>query len=192
MMRNGDRERFSGMRQRGPCLVQLADGASPLHGGGDSRGAELADVISRLRRAMRRAARAADPGVNLSVAQLELLSCLAENPGARPGQLARMLRIAPSSQATLASGLRRAGLITRSGGEQDRRTASLSLTGAGQAAVNRWQQVNERLLRSAITELPLASRDVVESALPALRDLAGLIDALADAPPAAATGPPPA
>ena len=179
------------MRQRGPHLVQLADGASPPHGEGDSGGAELADVISRLRRAMRRAARAADPGGNLSVAQLELLSCLAENPGARPGQLARMLRIAPSSEATLASGLRRAGLITRSGGENDRRTASLSLTMDGEAAVTRWQQVNERLLRSALTELPPASRDVVAAALPALRDLAGLIDALADAPPEGPTGPPP-
>jgi DNA-binding MarR family transcriptional regulator len=180
------------MRQRGPHLVQSAYGASPPRGEGDSRGAELADVISRLRRAMRRAARAADPGGNLSVAQLELLSCLAENPGARPGQLARLLRIAPSSEATLASGLRRAGLITRSGGENDRRTASLSLTTAGEAAVTRWQQVNERLLRSALTELPPASRDVVASALPALRDLAGLIDALADAPPGGPTGPPPA
>jgi DNA-binding MarR family transcriptional regulator len=132
---------------------------------------------------MRRAARAADPGASLSVAQLELLSCLAENPGARPGQLARMLRIAPSSEATLASGLRRAGLITRAGGADDRRTASLSLTPAGQAAVLRWQQVNERLLQAAITKLPATSREVVESALPALRDLAGLIDALADLPP---------
>jgi len=170
--------------------VQSADGASPPRGEGDSGGAELADVISRLRRAMRRAARAADPVGNLSVAQLELLSCLAENPGARPGQLARMLRIAPSSEATLASGLRRAGLITRSGGENDRRTASLTMD--GEAAVTRWQQVNERLLRSALAELPPASRDVVASALPALRDLAGLIDALADAPPAGPSGPRPA
>jgi len=183
------------MRQRGPRLVQLADGASPPRGEGDSRGSELADVISRLRRAMRRAARAADPDASLSVAQLELLSCLAENPGARPGQLARLLRIAPSSEATLASGLRRAGHITRSGGQRDRRTASLSLTGAGRAAVTRWQQVNARLLQSAITDLPPASRAMVESALPALRDLAGLIDAQADAPaPGAglASGPPPA
>ena len=176
----------------GPCLVQPADRASPPCGTGDSGGAELADVISRLRRAMRRAARAADPGARLSVAQLELLSCLAENPGARPGQLARLLRIAPSSEATLAGSLRRAGLITRSGGERDRRTASLSLTRAGEAAVSRWQQVNERLVRSAITELPPASRDAVESALPALRDLAGLIDAIADAPPQGPSGPPPA
>jgi len=97
--------------------------------------------------------------------------------------------------------LEQAGLITRSSGENDRRTASLSLTMAGEAAVTRWQQVNERLLRSALTELPPASRDVVAAALPALRDLAGLIDALADAPtfaspdpaapPKGPTGPPP-
>jgi len=189
MMRNGGSQRFSGMRQRGLRLVRLADGDSPRRGEADSRGMELADVISRLRRAMRRAARAADPGARLSVAQLEMLSCLADNPGARPGQLARLLRIAPSSQATLAGGLRRAGLITRSGGTHDRRTASLSLTVAGRAAVTRWQQVNERLLRSAISELPPSGRDVVESALPALRDLAGLIDALADAPLSASSDP---
>ena len=40
----------------------------------------LADVVARLRRAMRRAARNADPGTTLSVAQLELLSALAEHP----------------------------------------------------------------------------------------------------------------
>ena len=56
MMRSGDREQDLGMRQRGPHLVQLADGASSPRGEGDSGGAELADVISRLRRAMRRAA----------------------------------------------------------------------------------------------------------------------------------------
>src|SRR5436305_13543320 len=102
------------MRQRGPHLVQSADGVSPPRGEGDAGGAELADVISRLRRAMRRAAPAADPGGKLSVAQLALPSCLAANPGARPGQLARMLRIAPSSDANLASGLPRAALTTRS------------------------------------------------------------------------------
>jgi DNA-binding MarR family transcriptional regulator len=169
-----------GERRKVP-LVYSADRASPPSGEGDARGAELADVISRLRRAMRRAARAADPEVSLSVAQLELLSCLAENPGARPGQLAKLLRIAPSSEATLAGGLRRAGLVRRTGGQTDRRTAALWLTPVGEAAVSRWQHVNERLLRAALTALAPASRDVVESALPALRDLAGLIDTLADA-----------
>jgi hypothetical protein len=76
--------------------------------GGDPYGLAVADVVSRLRRAMRRAARAQGSGGlpgGLSVAQLEFLSCLAENPGARPGQLARLLRLAPSSVATLVNGL---------------------------------------------------------------------------------------
>ncbi len=142
--------------------------------------ADLADAVSRLRRAMRRAARAADPASGLSVAQLEMLSCMAENPGARPGQLARLLRLAPSSVATLANSLRRDGLVNRTGGAGDRRTAALDLTAAGEAAVVRWKTVNEHLLSLAFATLPAASRDALEAALPALSDLAGAVDALAD------------
>ena len=83
---------------------------------------------------MRRAARAQGSGGlpgGLSVAQLEFLSALAETPGARPGQLARQLRLAPSSVATLVNSLARAQLIERSGGVDDRRTAVLRLTAAG-------------------------------------------------------------
>lgn len=159
--------------------------------GGDRKetiGPELADVISRLRRAMRRGARAVDPQSRLSVAQLELLSCLAENPGARPGQVARMLRLAPSTEATLANGLRKAGLVTREGGEGDRRTASLGLTPAGDVAVSRWQQLNERLLRAALQVLAPASHEALTAALPALRELADAIDGLAEA--SAAEAPP--
>jgi DNA-binding MarR family transcriptional regulator len=160
-----------------------AAGAAP-----DATGPEIADVVSRLRRAMRRAARGAGrtgtlPG-GLSVAQLEFLSCLAEHPDARPGELARLLRLAPSSVATLVNGLLPAGFITRTGGDPDRRTAVLRLTAAGQGAVGSWQQVNERILRAAITALAPASRDALAACLPALRELTGAVDALADARPA--------
>ena len=56
-----------------------------------SRPDGLAEGIARLRRALRRGARVADPGNSLAVAQLELLSALTEHPRARPGQLARLL-----------------------------------------------------------------------------------------------------
>jgi DNA-binding MarR family transcriptional regulator len=141
---------------------------------------DLADVVAQLRRAMRRAARAADPTAALSVAQLEMLSCLAENPGARPGQLARLLRLAPSSVATLTQGLRRADLVTRTGGEGDRRTACLRLTPAGEAAVIRWKVLNEELLRTAFAALPEGSRGIIQSALAALSELAGAVNVLAD------------
>ncbi len=105
--------------------------------GQEQVGPELADMVSRLRRAMRRAARAADPELGLSVAQLELLSCMAEHPGIRPSQLARMLRLAPSSVATLLGGLQSAGYLTRTPGADlagDRRTVRLDLSDSGAAA----------------------------------------------------------
>src|SRR5215831_2103031 len=137
-----------------PGPVAPAPAAAPVHAGPDPLGLEIADVVSRLRRSMRRAARATGrdgklPG-GLSVAQLELLSCLADSPGARPSQLARLLRLAPSSVATLVHGLRRAGLVSRTGGQRDRRTASLLLTPDGTAVVGYWQEINEQILQAAI------------------------------------------
>jgi DNA-binding MarR family transcriptional regulator len=148
----------------------------------EARTPELADIVSRLRRAMRRAARAADPALGLSVAQLELLSCIAENPGIRPSQLARLLRLAPSSVATLLHGLQSSGYVIRTpgGGEGDRRTASLHLSDEGTAAVTRWHRVNEEIIRAALATLPEPARAVLRDAAPALADLTTAIDALAD------------
>lgn len=143
-------------------------------------GVALAEVIARLRRAMRRAARASDPDNVLSVAQLELLSCLAENPGARPSQLARLLRLAPNSVTTLVNGLRTRDLITRTDGSGDRRTVSLALTHAGEHAVGQWHTTNTAILRNALTELHPAWQHLLTAALPALRELIDAIDALAE------------
>ena len=151
--------------------------------GGEQIGPELADIVSRLRRAMRRAARAADPATELSVAQLELLSCITEHPGIRPSQLARMLRLAPSSVATLLGGLQSAGYVTRTPGADsagDRRTVSLDLSEAGTEAVTRWHRVNEDIIQAALAELPHQERAALRDAAPALRDLTASIDAQAD------------
>ncbi|MBO0824001.1 MAG: MarR family transcriptional regulator [Actinobacteria bacterium] len=133
---------------------------------------------------MRRAGRACGPGGalpgGLSVAQLEFLSCLAEHPASRPGQVARLLRLAPSSVATLVNGLARGGLVLRTGGVADRRTAMLELTPAGHAVLAEWQGVNTRILGAALTALPAAGRRNLSSSLPALRQLTAAIDALAD------------
>ena len=151
-------------------------------------GPELAGIVSRLRRAMRRAARAADPALGLSVAQLELLSCITEHPGIRPSQLARMLRLAPSSVATLLGGLQSAGYVMRTpgggsahgGSAGDRRTVSLDLSKAGVAAVTRWHRVNEHIIQTALAALPHRDRAALRDAAPALRELTASIDAQAD------------
>jgi DNA-binding MarR family transcriptional regulator len=165
-------------------LPSAAPGGTVAARDGDPGGLAVADVVSRLRRAMRRAARAHGSGGlpgGLSVAQLEFLSCVAENPGARPGQVARMLRLAPSSVATLVNGLNREKLIERSGGLADRRTAVLSLTEPGRAVVASWQQVNARILTIALGHLETGSRQALAGALPALSELTTAVDALADA-----------
>ena len=156
--------------------------------GQEQIGPEMADIVSRLRRAMRRAARAADPALGLSVAQLELLSCMAEHPGVRPSQLARMLRLAPSSVATLLGGLQSAGYVMRTPGggsaadgtAGDRRTVSLDLSEAGATAVSRWHRVNEDIIQAALAALPYRDRAALRDAAPALRDLTASIDAQAD------------
>ena len=143
----------------------------------------LAEVVNRLRRAMRRAARAADPDSALSVAQLELMSYLAEHPGARPGELARLLRLAPNSVTTLLNGLEARELVARAAGESDRRTVSLNLTPTGTQAVQRWQATNRTILQAALGELRPGSREALRTALPALGELVHAIDASVDGPP---------
>jgi DNA-binding MarR family transcriptional regulator len=168
--------------------VRSADsaGGSATGAGTAPAGLELADAVSRLRRAMRRAARACGsrgslPG-GLSVAQLEFLSCLAEHPAARPGQVARLLRLAPSSVATLVNGMVKTGFVVRTGGVADRRTAVLELTPAGHAVLADWQALNAEILASALTGLPGMSRRSLNASLPALHQLTSAIDALADEP----------
>ena len=165
-----------------------AEPAGP--GGSAGADAALAGVITQLRRAMRRAARAADPDNALSVAQLELLSCLAENPGARPGQVAKLLRLAPNSVTTLVNGLTGRGLVTRTGGGGDRRTVALELTGAGAAAVRHWQETNAAILRAALASLHPGWQHLLTAALPALTELITAIDNLADHGSPAGPAPP--
>ncbi|MFI1920322.1 MFS transporter [Nocardia sp. NPDC020380] len=140
----------------------------------------LAEVIACLRRAMRRAARAADPANTLAVAQLELLSCVSEHPGIRPGQLARLLRLAPNSVTTLVNGLSAQDMITRAPGDDDRRAVTLTLTASGQDAVRSWQSTNTDILRAALADLHPGWQHLLGAAMPALDELARAIDTRAD------------
>jgi DNA-binding MarR family transcriptional regulator len=147
----------------------------------------VADTVARLRRAMRRAARATDPGNPLAVAQLELLSAVADEPGVRPGRLARRLRLAPNSVTTLVNGLQSRGLITRAAAADDARAVALTLTDAGRQAVDAWKDTNAAIIQTALRTLTGRHYRALAQALPALRELTQAIDEIADAPPATAT-----
>jgi DNA-binding MarR family transcriptional regulator len=150
---------------------------------GAGRSDGIAEVIARLRRALRRGARVADPANRLAVAQLEVLSAVTEQPGVRPGQLARQLHMRPNTVTTIVNALSAQGMLSRSGSSGDRRAIELTGTEAGQQAVLTWQATNAAVLHIALSTLPAAQRRALTSAVPALDALARAIDRLADAPP---------
>jgi DNA-binding MarR family transcriptional regulator len=142
----------------------------------------VANLVARLRRAMRKAARARTPAMPLSVAQLELLSLVQEHPGARPGDLAGLLHLAPNSVSTLANAMVSAGMLDRSPGATDKRTVAFTLTPQGAHLVRQWRTTNAALLQSAIAALNSQDRQILTDALPALERLVAVIDEQAQTP----------
>ncbi len=120
----------------------------------------LADGIARLRRALRRGARVADPENPLAVAQLELLSALVENPGSRPGQLAHLLHMRPNTVTTIVNALAAHGMVSRASSDNDRRAIELTATfgrpesGAGVAGDERERPAH----RAVHIAVPAAAR----------------------------------
>jgi DNA-binding MarR family transcriptional regulator len=142
----------------------------------------VADLVARLRLAMRKAARVRAPGMPLSVAQLELLSLVQESPGARPGDLAELLHLAPNSVSTLANAMVSAGMLDRSPGATDKRTVKFTLTAQGDQLVGQWRSTNESLLESAISALGAPDQQILTQALPVLQRLVTVIDEQARRP----------
>jgi DNA-binding MarR family transcriptional regulator len=144
--------------------------------------ADLADVVARLRRAMRRAARRAAPELELSVAQLELMNVVDSMPSARSGELAVSLRIAPNSVSTLTNELVRLGMLERRRGTADRRTVELMLTPRGRDLLGQWHATNESLVSRALESIPADDQLWIQRALSSLQRLAEQVDAQADEP----------
>jgi DNA-binding MarR family transcriptional regulator len=140
----------------------------------------FADLVARLRRAMRKAARANLPTLPLSVAQLELLSVIEERPGSRPGELAHALRLAPNSVSTLANTLAAGGMLERAASASDKRAVEYTLTPDGAAHVASWRRVNGESLATAVDALPARDREVLQQALPVLNRLVDLLEEQTD------------
>ncbi|WP_457028173.1 MarR family winged helix-turn-helix transcriptional regulator [Kitasatospora sp. P5_F3] len=136
-----------------------------------ARAQRLTDVITRLRRALRSSIRTDYPWESLPMAQVELLQTLAAAP-LRVGELAARQRLAPNTVSGLIGKLLEAGFVDRQPDPGDRRTARIALTEAGHQQLRDWQHAHERRLAAALESLPLAEREAVMHALPALELLA--------------------
>jgi DNA-binding MarR family transcriptional regulator len=133
---------------------------------------QLTDVVTRLRRALRASIRTDYPWESLPMAQVELLMSLADNPPAKIGQLASMLRLAPNTVSGLVQQLLEAGLASRETDPADRRVARVALTEAGRRQLTGWQEAHERRIDTALDQLAPEDRDAVLAALPGLNQLA--------------------
>lgn len=142
----------------------------------------VAGLVARLRRAMRKAARARTPTMPLSVAQLELLGVVQEHPGARSGDLAGLLHLAPNSVSTLANAMVSAAMLDRCPGATDKRTMAFTLTPEGAHLVRQWRTTNTALLQYSIATLNTQDRQILTEALPVLERLVDAIDEQAQTP----------
>jgi DNA-binding MarR family transcriptional regulator len=141
----------------------------------------LAEVVTRLRRALRTSIRSEYPWESLPMAQVELLLALRERQPARIGELAARLTLAPNTISGLVQQLVEAVLVTRDPDPADRRVATVTLTPAGRAKLDAWELAHHRRLGAALSELGSNDQAAVWAALPAL---SRLVEHLSD-PPAA-------
>ena len=118
------------------------------------------------------------------MAQLEVLAAVTEQPGVRPGQLARQLHMRPNTVTTIVNALSAQGMLDRASSAGARRAIELTATEAGRQAVLTWQATNAAVLHLALSTLPAPQRRALGAAVPALDALAQAIDRLADTPPA--------
>jgi DNA-binding MarR family transcriptional regulator len=154
-------------------MNQASESPTTVNSPNPPSGAQLlTDVVTRLRRALRTSIRTDYPWESLPMAQVELLMSLADNPPARIGQLASMLRLAPNTVSGLVQQLLEAGLASRETDPTDRRVARVALTEAGRRQLSGWQDAHEQRIESALGQLAPEDRAAVLTALPGLNQLA--------------------
>ena len=145
-------------------------------------GLPLAEVVTRLRRALRSGVRSDIPWERLPMAQVELLQRLAEEPGIRVGDLAARHRLATNTVSTLVQQMVRGGLVRRDVDPSDRRAATVTPTRAGLRLLEAWRGANRRRIDSATAALSARDQRAIEAALPALTRLVLHLEAQADEP----------
>lgn len=148
--------------------------SEPVRAVGDAW--SLTDVITRLRRILRSSVRHEFPWESLPMAQVEILQRLAEEPDLGVSELAARQRLATNTVSNLIQQMVVSELVSRAPRPGDRRAQNLRLTGTGAELLQSWQNANERRVASALSRLPSHRRTAIEEAIPALSDLATLLE----------------
>ncbi|MEZ5237291.1 MAG: MarR family winged helix-turn-helix transcriptional regulator [Acidimicrobiales bacterium] len=136
---------------------------------------DLAQTVTRFRRALQRAARANFDGESLSPTEVELLLLVAERPGCGVAAAATELGAAPNTVSTLIRKLVALGLLRREFSRGDRRVARLLLTEEAQGRIERWRGQRADVLVDVLGKLTPEQRVVLQEAVPVLEAVSGAL-----------------
>ena len=162
----------SGVQDPVPHIVSsVNDVSSPLERAKTEAG-QLLGAIGAVRRVARRAVRMAAVGDPLPPARSELLRLVARRPGIGVAEAAAELRLAPNSVSTMVSKLTEDGLLNRGRVASDGRSVRLTVTEAGAARIEQWQDIRTDLVGRSLDRLSPADRQALMAAIPALTRLA--------------------
>ncbi|GAA2231857.1 MarR family winged helix-turn-helix transcriptional regulator [Streptomyces indiaensis] len=137
---------------------------------------DLGRLIGPLRRAMLLRTRRAEDLPDLPEAQIELLRILSEAGPLAPGEVATRLRVASSTVSNLVRVMTASGLVERRPSSTDLRTVMLVASPRALDLLGRYDRVSTQELRQALGALAPDRRRAIEEALPALRELIGVLE----------------
>lgn len=133
---------------------------------------ELRAILGRLTRRLRQTSTVGDT----TLSQASVLSLLEREGPATPGMLATKERISPQSMGAILIALEGLGLVSRTPDPDDKRSLVISLTGAGNQAIQgARRQKEERLARALADHFTAEEQQVLSAALPLLERLARLL-----------------
>lgn len=133
---------------------------------------ELRAILGRLTRRLRQTSTVGDT----TLSQASVLSLLEREGPATPGMLATKERISPQSMGAILIALEGLGLVSRTPDPDDKRSLVISLTGAGNQAIQgARRQKEEHLARALADHFTAEEQQVLSAALPLLERLARLL-----------------
>jgi len=114
---------------------------------------DLARVVGRFRRQLRRSAGRGLDSARLTESQSELLLLVGRRPGISVSAAAAELGLVANTASTLVSKLVAKGLLVRTASEADRRVFCLRLAGAAQQVIDSSRAARRALLTEVLKEL---------------------------------------
>jgi DNA-binding MarR family transcriptional regulator len=152
-------------------LSRMTEQTTPRQGRHD--GGDLAAVLSRVRRALRRTTmRSGD----IAEAQLEVLRLVRAEPGLRIQDAANSLGLAPNTVSTLAGRLVERGLLERQPDPMDRRGIRLALSDLARRRLAAQRDRRTQSVMDAFEALDPNDRAAIIRSLPALQRLAAKLE----------------